>query len=210
MNYKLRIKKNRNKGYTLIETMIAISIFTIIVMIGMGALLNANSLHNKSKDMLSIINSLSFTMDDMSRNLRTGYSYSCISTGGAKTAITSSVYPPLSGQNCWGIAFEPSGGGPMWAYEIVSPLDGSTNPYITRTEDGGATWVTLTPNEAIVNTTISSFSILGAEPPPTATPPGNDYQQPFVTIKLGGSITYKTVVSPFSLQTSVSQRQIDI
>ena len=65
-------------GFTLIETMIAVSIFTIIVTIGMSSVLNASLIHNKSQDMRSIIDSLSFTMEDMSRNLRTGYNYHCI------------------------------------------------------------------------------------------------------------------------------------
>ena len=68
--------------------------------------------------------------------------------------------------------------------------------------DSGITWVRLTPDEIDIDP-ISSFSILGAEPLP-------DSDQPFVTIKLKGSIFYKDIESPFSLQTSVSQRMIDI
>lgn len=198
MNYELRIKKSKNSGYTLIETMIAISLFLVIVTLGMGALLNASLLHNKSKDMRSIMDSLSFTMDDMSRNLQTGYNYQCISSGAAKTLL-GSYSPTPDNKNCWGIAFEPSGGGSEWAYEIIS-----TNTII-KTADGGQTWVQLTPNEAVVNTSSSYFSVLGAEPASSG-----DLQEPFVTIHLTGTITYKTVVTPFSLQTSVSQRQIDI
>jgi prepilin-type N-terminal cleavage/methylation domain-containing protein len=188
--------KNKNKdGYTLIETMIAISLFLVIVIAGMGALLNANLLHNKSKDMRSIMDNLSFVMDDMSRNLRTGYNYYCISGGSAETLLGANTLTPLSGQNCWGIAFEPSGpsSAPQWAYEIIS-----TNTIIKST-DGGATWVQLTPSEVAINTASSYFSIVGAEPPP-------DIQQPFVTIHLVGTILTTT---SFSLQTSVSQRQID-
>ena len=57
----------------------------------MGALLNANLLYNKSKDMRSILDSLSFTMDDMSRNLRTGLNYYCIPLGGTAGTGLSSV-----------------------------------------------------------------------------------------------------------------------
>ncbi len=197
-------KNNNEKGYTLIETMIAVSLFIVIVIAGMNALLNANLLHNKSQNMRSIMDSLSFTMDDISRNLRTGYNYQCISGGVAGGTISSPI-TPTNGQNCGGIAFEPSAGGPPWAYEIVPPPDGS-NPYIIRTEDGGQTWVTLTPTEAAISAN-SGFSIVGAEPP-TATPA--DYQQPFITIKFTGTIPYENITTSFSLQTSVSQRQIDI
>lgn len=203
MNHKLQIRKSKNKGgYTLIETMIAVALFIIIVTAGMGALLNANLLYNKSKDMRSILDGLSFTMDDMSRSLRTGYNYYCISSGTAGTALSSATLTPLSGSNCWGIAFEPSGGGLQWAYEIVTPVGGG-NPYLIKTADGGQTWTQLTPSEVVINTTSSYFSIFGAEPPP-------DTQQPFVNIHLVGTVLYQNVTSSFSLQTSVSQRQIDI
>src|SRR3972149_4215789 len=74
---KLKIE-NCKGGYTIIETMIAISLFLVIIMAGMGELLNANLLHQKSQNMRSIIDNLSFIMEDMSRNLRTGSKYYCI------------------------------------------------------------------------------------------------------------------------------------
>jgi len=188
-------------GYTIIETIIAVSLFIIIVMTGMGALLNANLLQQKSQNMRSVIDNLSFVMEDMSRNLRTGYNYYCI-TG---SDVVPSVNRPKSGQSCWGIAFEPATGGNQWAYEIVTANSGATY-YIRKSTDNGVTWVQLTPDEITINTGASGFSVFGAEPPSAG-----DSRQPFVTIKLVGTITFKNnVVTPFSLQTSVSQRQIDI
>ena len=186
--------KNKKAGYTIIETMIAVAIFTIIVVIGMGALLNANNLYNKSKNMRSIMDSLSYTMDDMSRSLRTGYDYYCIQGG---QQVPSYGYAPSSGSNCMGVAFEPQGGGPVWAYRITQ------QGTIQKTTDDGNTWVQLTPDEITIDINVSAFSVIGAELPP-------DIQQPFVIIRLKGQINYKTITTPFSLQTSVSQRDIDI
>ena len=201
--------KTKN-GYTLLETMIAVSLFIVVVMFGMDALLNANLVHQKSQSMRSIMDNLSFVMDDMSRNLRTGYNYQCISDGSvAEVSLGSN--PPLSGQNCWGIVFEPAGGNPQWAYEIVTQ---SGKSFIVKFTDNGATWFQLTPNEVTINASASGFSVLGAEAPtniqrPFSTP-GEDLQQPFATIRLVGSITLENVTTPFSLQTSVSQRSLDI
>lgn len=188
-------------GYTIIETMIAISLFIIIVMAGMGALLNANLLRQKSQSMRSIIDNLSFVMEDMSRNLRTGYNYHCI-TDYRLTSLST----PQSGENCGGIAFEYQYGdannpNDQWVYKIESQ-DGGRTFNIRKSVDSGTSWVQLTPDEVNIDP-VSSFFITGAEPPP-------DPDQPFVTIKLNGSIFYKDVESPFSLQTSVSQRVIDI
>ncbi|MEK7190382.1 MAG: hypothetical protein AAB661_01300 [Patescibacteria group bacterium] len=183
-------------GYTIIETMIAVSLFIVIVMASMNALLNANLLHQKSQSMRSIIDSLSFAMEDISRNLRTGYDYRCFNVPGA---ITMGV--PRSCASGWAIAFKPQGYDPLnddnqWVYYI-------DNGKIYKSINNGDTFIQLNPDEVYIDQSYG-FSVLGAEPFP------GDSQQPFVTIRLVGSITSKEAVTPFSLQTSVSQRVIDI
>ena len=39
----------RTRGFTLIEMMIAVALFTIVMVIGIGAVLNANLLHKNAK-----------------------------------------------------------------------------------------------------------------------------------------------------------------
>src|SRR3990167_6100865 len=106
-------KNNKQKGYTIIETMISVSLFLVIVMTGMGALLNTNLLHQKSRDMRSIMDNLSFIMEDMSKNLRTGYNYHCFVSGDVIPSTTSSVVStPKSCASGWAIAFEYAFGSP--------------------------------------------------------------------------------------------------
>ena len=209
---KLFLKKihKLNQGYTIIETMISISIFLVVVMTGMGVLLNANAVHRKSQTMRSILDNLSFIMEDMSRNLRTGYNYHCFVSGDTIPSSDNSpiMDDPKSCASGWGIAFEYAFGDPdpgvtndQWVYYIdgTGKLFKSTQgPYIL------SNFVQLTPNEVVVNTTASSFSILGAE-----APVGNQ-QQPFVIIRLVGTVTINNIATPFSLQTAVSQRLIDV
>ena len=202
MTKRYNIKKFRriNQGYTIIETMIAVSLFIIIIMMGMNALLNANVLHKKSQSMRSIIDNLSFIMEDMGRNMRTGINYHCV-VGGIFTDLTT----PKSCISGGGIAFKNSIDGSTWVYKIETQ-NGGTTYNIYRSIDGGTTWVQLNPPEVLINS-ISGFSVFGAEPP-SAIPP--DYLQPFITIRLVGKITTQNVTTPFSLQTSVSERVIDI
>jgi type II secretory pathway pseudopilin PulG len=184
----------KEAGYTIIETMISVALFIIIVTAGMGALLNANLLHQKSRDMRSIMDNLSFIMEDMSRNLRTGYDYHCINDG---FLTTTNPHDCASGG---GISFKSSLGG-QWVY-FIGTYNGSSG--IFRSLDGGTTFIKLTSDEMVIDPT-SSFSVSGAPPPP------GDLHQPFVTIKLVGKIILNSNVStPFSLRTSVSQRKIDI
>lgn len=197
MKKKFFKKNNQEKGYTIIETMIAVSLFIVITISGMGALMNANLLHQKSQSMRSIMDNLSFIMEDMGRNLRTGYNYKCYDAPGALVNVST----PKSCASGWAIAFEFATGLPgddtdQWIYYI-------DNGKIFKSIDGGANFVQLTPDEVSIDQSYG-FSVLGAEGSSV------DSQQPFVTIRLVGKITFKNVVTPFSLQTSVSQRLVDI
>lgn len=191
---------NRKGGYTLIETMIAVSLFLIVVMAGMGALLNANRLHRKSQDLRSIVDNLSFVVDDMSRNMRTGYQFQCFSSGQSLTP--GNVGSARSCATGWAVVFEPAAGSILtnadqWAYYISG--DGK----IFKSTNGANSFIQMTPNEVVISAS-SSFSVLGAEAYPT------DTQQPLVVIKLIGTITTNGVSTPFSVQTSVTQRVVDI
>ncbi|MFA6076919.1 MAG: hypothetical protein WC735_02485 [Candidatus Paceibacterota bacterium] len=197
------MKKNKKlkstTGFTIIETMISVSIFLIIIMVGMGALLNAHRLHQKSNNMRSILDNLSFIMEDMSRSLRTGYNYHCIdSTNDDDLFGDVSVYSCENGGG--GISFD-STSDPVsrWIY-FIGDCGDNTNG-ICKSVDG-SDLIQLVPSEVTISSA-SSFTVIGAEPPPNE-------QQPFVTIRLVGEINIKNVVTPFSLQTSVSQRNIDI
>lgn len=181
-------------GYTIIETMVSIALFLVVVAMGMNSLLNANVVLNKAKDSRAIMDNLTFIMEDMSKNIRTGSGYRC-------SPDLSSVLP----QSCSSggtISFREAITGARWAYSITS-YDGGQSFQISKTTNGGINWVELT-DENIKLSNVSGFSVLGAEPVPA------DLQQPFVTIKLVGEIVNKDVVTPFILQNSVSQTTIDI
>jgi hypothetical protein len=180
--------------------MISVSLFLIIVTSGMGALLNANALHRKSQDMRSIMDNLSFVLEDMSRSIRTGRNFQCF-TSSEPTLTPASLGAPQSCPGGWALVFESSAGdtstyADQWVYYI------STDGKIFKSTDGANNFIQLTSNEIVIDS-VSQFSVLGA--PSILT----DRQQPFVTIKLVGKITTRNVVTPFSLQTSVSQRLVD-
>lgn len=189
-------------GYTIIETMIAVSLFITITMVGMTSLLNANLVHKKSENMRSIIDNLNFVMEDMSKNMRTGFKFRCFRSGDPLDQ-GQVAQNPRSCSTGWAISFESALGNPssfsdQWVYYIDSTKK------IFKSTDGANTFFQITPDEVIIDTTASTFSVLGAEPMP------GDTQQPLINIRLVGKITYKTVDTPFSLQTAVSSRYIDV
>lgn len=203
----------RSGGFTIIETMISISIFLVVIMIGVDSLLNASLLHQKSRDRRSAMDNLTFIMDDMSRNIRTGYHLRCVSA----------VFQTLEAQgttgntpkNCEGgggaIVFENANGTPpdlesgnqytedQWVYKIESS-DGGTTFDVLKSVDGGVTFVKLNTDDVKLYGT-SGFIVTGAEP--------SDNQQPLATIKLIGKVTTRGQDSSFAIQTTVSQRSSD-
>lgn len=204
-----RSRKNKKRGFTIIEIMIAISVFLVVITIGMGSLLNAHLLHQKSDDFRSIMDNLSFIMEDMANNLRTGSSYHCVDDD---HTLSGSLAAPLSGNpsndnECWGIAFEYQEGDPddlfdQWVYYLDN--DGKlwkTTEWPYDPGDSGSRYYQLTPDEVKL-TSNTRFIISGAE--------AGDNKQPYVVVRLVGTITSKGVATPFSLQTSVSQRLIDV
>ena len=208
MSYK---KTNTKSGYTIIETMVAVSIFVIVIVFGMNALLNANLVGRKSQDLRSIMDNLNFIMEDISRNARTGYDYECyappvafVPLNSPKSCVAGSV-----------IFFETADGDntdrtDQWVYKIEETASGSGKYNIFKSVEGGqdGTFVQLNPSEVAL-TVSSGFSVLGAERP-AINPLNDDRQQPLLTIRLVGEIEYKDTITPFSLQTSVSQRLIDV
>lgn len=209
--YKTNKKNKLISGYTIIETMIAVSVFLVVIMSGMGALLNANGLYKKSQNMRSIMDNMSFIMEDMSRNLRTGSNYQCFEIDDVLSPST--IGSPRSCVSGWAIAFEAPLGNTFsyadqWVYYIaVTPNpDGTSTGKIFKSTDGANNFEQITPNEVVMDP-ISGFSVLGG---PMYYPSEEDRQQPLIGINLIGSIIYKSVVTPFSLQTSVSSRLVDI
>ena len=188
-------------GYTIIETMIAISLFIVIVMVGMNALLNANVIHQKSQSMRSIMDNLSFVTEDISRNLRTGTDYHCID-GTSPNGTDGGTIAHSCTNGGGGISFNSSPPSSQWKYYVGRNPNIPERYSIFKSIAGSV--VQLTPDEVNIDSGASSFSVIGAEPPP------GDTQQPFVTIRLMGTINAKGITTPFSIQTSVSQRLIDI
>lgn len=63
------------KGFSLIELMVAVSIFAIVMVISMGAILTVVNGNKKNQNMQVAINNLNFAVESMTRSIKTGYNY---------------------------------------------------------------------------------------------------------------------------------------
>ncbi len=74
-------KNSYSAGFTLMEVMVSVSIFAIIVTIGIGSLLTINTTLQKTRAERQAIDSLSYVLDTMTRQIRTGKDF----TGGGSS-----------------------------------------------------------------------------------------------------------------------------
>ena len=185
--------RNFKSGFTLIEVMISVALFTIIMTIGTGAVLNVNNTHKKSQNMRTVIDNLSFVMEDMARNLRLGADYHCQYL--ASPPIEDPRDCPNSGLS---IAFKAVDGNTV-VYRI---LQNGRIEKAKKDENSILSFLSLTPAEVKIDLYQSGFTVIGAD--------DNSNIQPRVIIRLSGVVEYKNnIESNFNLQTTVSQRLLE-
>jgi len=88
MSMKLKTKglmklqaNEASRGFTLIEIMVAVSIFAIVAVIATGALVTASNVNRKAQAIKTAIDNLNFAIDSMVLNLGDGSKYHCITSG---------------------------------------------------------------------------------------------------------------------------------
>lgn len=68
---------NHKRGLSLIELVVAMGIFTMVVTIGIGAMLTMFGANQKSLALRSVMNNLNFSIESMSREIMVGTNYIC-------------------------------------------------------------------------------------------------------------------------------------
>jgi prepilin-type N-terminal cleavage/methylation domain-containing protein len=186
---KLLRKKinNLERGFSLVELMVAMSIFILVLLISSGSILNIFNANQKSKSLRSIMDNLNTTVEAMTRTIRFSTNYHCGSTG-------TFTIP----QDCGG-----SGSSTL----VVTPPNGSAVKYslvsgrIVRTIGGVDSFLT----SSDVNITNLAFRVYGSAPYP-------DLSQPQVIIVIQGAVSptgKSSAQSTFTIETTVTQRIFD-
>ena len=92
---------HQKKGFTLIEIIVSLALFSVVITIAVGALLILIASNKQLQDEQSVLSNLSFALDSMTREIRTGTDYYCAaSTGSTGNQIfdnDSTLTPGLSG-----------------------------------------------------------------------------------------------------------------
>jgi len=78
------------KGFTLIEVIVSLSVFTVVLFIATTSLLSIVDADRRARSTRILIDNLNLTFDDMTRNIKTGSRYYCGSpdTGGTGDCVS--------------------------------------------------------------------------------------------------------------------------
>ncbi len=184
---KLTNFKKEKQGFTIIEMIIAISIFSLVITVGIGALMNAYKVHKKTSNFRSVMDNLNFVIEDMTRTIRTGSNYNCESSGG-----------DCPGPIGYNLDLVDQYGQSIHYH--ISPF-GVQKEVTTSTFDSNYSG-NMTDSVISFDIPKSGFKVFGSS--------AADHVQPLVVIKLAGYITIQGETTPFFIQTSVSQRTLDV
>ncbi len=206
-------KGNHQKGFTLVELLVAIAVFAIVVTIASSGFVNALRTQRQVASLISTESNMSLVLEQMAREERTGYLF-ChgLGSNSPNNSSTASDY-------C-GCTVAPSG--------YTDPVSGNSLPVWTcnainyYTADGSEV------NYSLQNGALMKLDSLSSNPSPVAVT-GNDVSVKYLSFVLFGNlegdhwtprITISIGAAPSSsdpavsgdvlqLQTTVSAREID-
>lgn len=191
-------------GFTLVEMLVAVALFSTAVVIGIGALYSAQQINTKLQATRVIMDSLNLSLEVMTRNMRYGSNFYC-GTGSGDIISTSRHNCPYSislDSNGHSIVFKPVDA--TLDIQRVAYYVDTNNHLIEQTlyHDGVTPDVIkqISSDDIIIDNL--RFYVKGAELPPA------DTDQPMVTMILSGKTKDSKVLQKvtFVLQSSVTTR----
>ena len=192
--------KNSQKGFSLIELLVATAIFTIVMTVAVGSLITMIDANRKAQALKSVMNNLNFALEGMVRSARVGSTYHC------ENDMSPSGVDSPSDCSSGGVlfAFEAYGGNRSDPSDQIIYRFNSGNNQLERSTNGGADFIAVTAPEVTIEN--MRFYVIGAVPLT-----GGDDRQPRVVITIRGRAgqTEKTETT-FELQGMASQRVFDI
>ncbi len=215
-------RARHEQGFSLIEMIVSLGIFSVIVTTAVGALLVLISTNQKLQGEQSVMTNLSFALDSMTREIRTGYNYYCDSTyGDGATGGPSNFFSDESsqeeiisertqdctsfpqGHRVYGVSFFEGGNSVIGAgstdRRILYYYDEAELTIKRRVGDGAAQSIISSGLEI----TAADFVVTGSSPQSSG-----ENLQPTITISVEAREVGEAKL--YRLQTTVTQRTLDL
>ena len=180
--------------------LVAVGLFAVIMTLALGALLVLSDADRKAEALKSSIDNVSFTLDSMSRAIRTGSKYHC----GLPVVSLSTITPQDCRTGANYFAFVASDGSLIeYGYDPSCTAQSCfIGERITPVNGPSSGELPMTSSNVLINDGSNLFYTIGTTP--------GDATQPKVTILIHASVIGDaTSTAVFNLQTSIAQRLYD-
>lgn len=188
--YKKFQMAKKDRGFGLVELLVAIAVFAVVMTLSMSAIVGVFDANKKSQTLRSVMDNMNFALESMTRTIRFGSDYHC----------DAAILPASTPRDCGGVGASSMAVKDQAGLTTVYKLSGTR---VARSVNGGPDYFITSPDIIITNL---AFRVFGSPPYNN----GTDLYQPQAIIVLSGYVgTKPTTQSTFSLQTTVSQRTFD-
>lgn len=207
----MNLTAQKQSGFTLVELLVSVFIFSMVMLIAVGSLLSMVDANRKAQTIKAAVNNLSFGLDGMSRAIRVGTNFHCGSASESGSAATLSTRGDCTNAVTGGtlISFEPFSGNPastgdQWVYcRGTGTACSESGTSILRSQNGGASYLSLTSNEVIVQDL--RFYVVGS----ASYASGNRIQPKIVMVMHGYAGSNEKTRTELRLETTMSPRLLD-
>lgn len=196
-------------GFTLVEMMVALALFTVVITIAVGAFLSLIGQSSKLQGEQKVMTSLGFAMDSMTREIRTGINYYCNTDVADLNGDTDDETDLTLVRNCNGLngmSFVEAGSSltaGSGSGRIAYGFDSDSKSIVRQLAANSPQPLT----SSDVTITGVKFYVSGAVPQSAGA--GNDVVQPTVTIIISAQDPDDNSQT-YTLETTVTQRQLDL
>ncbi len=194
-----KIFRNNFKGFTLVETMVGLTLFTFVTFVAISALFSMQTLNIKMKSIKNIYDSMYLVVDDITRELKDGANYEGVNTSDITSIDCASPSAGSDAFNCISFDFMENRTLSVHGYYFDTQKE-TVYKYKKSLITGGPVEKQRIVKDDIRITKLI-FKIVG-----TKTYYGDgDTQQPIVKIIIKGE-TKSVPAIPFYIESIVSQR----
>ena len=229
------IKQNTGAGFTLVEMLVSLSLFTVVLTMSVGTLLVLIDANARAQNMQLVMSNLSFALDSMTREIRTGTDWYCDESANSPSIPTLNTDSTAATRDC-GLSSDQ--GNYISVIESGGSLTGDTDSAqaqhglgkaktsrltyyfddnyqgrgailrkLGTNSDSDDKWVALTGPE--IDIEFVELSVGGTERLKHESSNGG-LEQPTMTMYIRGKAGNDAAAKEFSLQTSVTQRSLDL
>ncbi len=216
--------KKNTLGFTLIEMIVSLGVFSVVVTTAVGAILVLIATNQQLQAEQSVMTNLAFALDTMTREIRTGYNYYCDSEPNYSSSGPNNIFDDTNNHDdlVGTTVGDCSAGGPSnHQLQGISFYEGGDS--ITSSSGGrrilyfyDATAKTImrrVGNDDAQSIVSSGLVVQNAEFFVTGSSPlssGSNIEQPTVTIYIEAQDVDDPTAKSYYLQTTVTQRTLDL